>query len=249
MKKVLRLSIFVMGAIVATIAQASVIAHWDFDSSYTDAEGNAGGTFFDGGANGLGGITATTSAFGAGSLDITGDGDRVYPTYGGNNWVLFNDDTAWSMSFWQKTATANYSIGHSGGSSGVALWGNGTVYFRDRNGAAVTGIGTWANDANWNHITITADGSDTDNLTLYVNGSFVQTSSIAKTDFLLNSIGTAFTTDFVGQLDEVWLTDSALSSTEVSSLYNSNVIPEPATLGLIGFVSVSLLWIRRTFLV
>lgn len=112
------------------------------------------------------------------------------------------DDFQW---FTQSTDRTN---------STVLLWGSSTIL-------AYSGTGYW--ETGWHYYGITFDGTD---LIFYKDGSSFSTMSQANT--LANTAGTtlrigydAYSTYLVGKIDEVGIWDRALTSTEVSALYNS----------------------------
>jgi hypothetical protein len=91
------------------------------------------------------------------------------------------------------------------------------------------------NDGNWHHIVAVYDGSDT--AYLYTDGVLQGTTTLAGFgSFPLRttartciggynngSLPTALVASWVGDIDEVAIWDSALNSTQISSIYNSGV--------------------------
>ena len=234
-----------MIAALGTIAQANVIHHWTFDSDFTDSEGST-----DLVGAGTAAITAT-SQFGGGAVDIPAASAFVWSGSAAAD-IDLADDTAWSMSFWLNQGTRGWFAG-IGSATTSGLWqdADGDLIVKMNNQANLTfGPDSGVQINGWHHYVVAVDGTDVNNVTVYQDGSSLGTQTMALSRFYFRAIGDVSTSfEFAGQIDEFRIADTALTSTEVSSLYNSNVIPEPATLGLIGFVSVSLLWIRRTFLV
>ena len=91
--------------------------------------------------------------------------------------------------------------------------------------------GSTALDTNWNHVVLTYDGSSNiSGLNVYVNGSNDNGSTTGTLSLsILNSaefnIGAENNNDdfFDGNIDEVALFNSELSSTNVSTIYNSGI--------------------------
>ena len=108
----------------------------------------------------------------------------------------------------------------------------------------------------WNHIIAQRDGSS---LELFVNGSSVGSLTISgsitssSNGVLVGRRNEADGRDFStnGRLDEVAVWSRALSSDEITALYNDGVgqvIPEPATLAFLGLFGGGLLALRRIFM-
>ena len=84
------------------------------------------------------------------------------------------------------------------------------------------------NDGNWHFLALVLDGTDCSDLTLYLDNS---AETVASTDdYTLNTAAStmrlgrrlvATTYDFAGTIDEVGVWDRALTSAELTALYNS----------------------------
>lgn len=240
----------IFGALLCIPVQAAVLAHYSFDSDYTDSSGNArNGTLTDVGTSGNSGITSTTgnSVFGGGAMNFSSDRDYVaIPTH------TFSSGTAYSFAFWAKksandtgeSAQFDMVIGQrdtntffislsdtAGGATGRTglRWrgSNTTDAVRQANFTA-------ADDTSWHHYALVASGTT---MTLYVDGVSGGTVTGKQTGFTFDTIGEAYLSsndfDFNGQIDEMWVFTEALDATTVSNLFNYNsVIPEPSSLAL-----------------
>ena len=79
---------------------------------------------------------------------------------------------------------------------------------------------------------------------MFINGSFwgrddwTSASNQFRLSFLTSDlrIGSQYdgADSFYGSVDEVWLANSSLGASSISSLYSTNAIPEPATVALIA---------------
>jgi len=137
-----------------------------------------------------------------------------------------------SISFWFKTSSAsNMRIaGKDGGSASnrnyTTIISSGLVGFKiykSDTGASVFTTGTY-NDGNWHNAVAVNDGSD---LKIYIDGSLKNTNSGGggtidndTVDFEIGRMGNN-TKFFNGNLDEVSIWNSALSSDAVTEIYNS----------------------------
>ena len=115
----------------------------------------------------------------------------------------------------------------------------------------------WSNlNQVWNHFAVVWDEANQEGR-FYKNGTLLDTKSLTAnltTAASRFSIGAYYNGDFgdfyKGQMDDVAIYDQVLTDSEIASLADGsktpiNVIPEPGTLGLVGFASFMLLAIRR----
>lgn len=241
--------------LAANVALAGPVAHYTFDDSndrYKDVTGN--------GYNGAAAGSGTTFV----PSGITGLGDAMDSTTSGR--VLVNTPITevslsnFAISFWATTGTA-WDDWMSFSSPLLTLMNVGsTIFLNNARNPSLTGYTDWqlASDAligGLNHIVLSAD-STTETAFLYINGTLADTSAwtVASgvTLGLLTIGGAGDTTirDIDATIDDVQIYDTALSSGDVSLLYNSpgTVIPEPATMGLVALVSAVGLFIRRRFI-
>ena len=238
---------------------ASVIAHYSFDADYTDSSGNANhGTLIDEGTIGNSGITnvAGQSVFGGGAVNFSAERDRVdIPTQ------IIGSGNPWSVSFWAKQdggQADGMAIGQADNTV-FFIWLNASSGLRWRGADSSTARQhdfTTTKDNAWHHYVLVAedadDDSSVDDITLYLDGSFVETANDKLTGFIFDDIGEAYSTainfDFIGQIDEVWILNHSLEAGNVQLLYNTNQpVPEPSALVLaaVGLVAVGGAGYRR----
>ena len=252
----------VFGTLVALVVmstaaslQAAVVAHYNFDSDFTDSSGNGNdGTPTDGNSDtDTDGATITNTAgeyvFGGGAANFTAERDWVdIPTQ------TFGSGSAYSVSFWARdlehatSASGGMVIGEPG-SSGFFIWiddAPGGLRWRSLNSAAARQADfSFDNDGEWHHyVVIAGDFEDADStvdeIRLYRDNVLIGTDDGNETGFIFDAIGEAFNTsidlDFVGQIDEVWIFDEQISAAQVQELFLTNgspsALPEPSTLTL-----------------
>jgi hypothetical protein len=199
---------------------SGVGGYWKFDensgTSLSDASGNGNTGTFNG----------TT-----GSQWVTGKINSGLTFNGSNNTVTIpssssiNPTAALTVSMWVKVASGNFRgtlYYGSGCQCTVYTWDDGNMYFDIGFGA-----GQWnAHEVSvpysnnvWMHIVAVYDGSY---LRIYKNG--VAGTPLAYNTAFSNSGTATFggaITDYTGVIDEVGIWDRALSSAEVTALYNS----------------------------
>jgi hypothetical protein len=129
-----------------------------------------------------------------------------------------------SLSFWMKNSVGNVRVIMEKGANDelAALLINNKIYWGGANG--YYGGTVSLVDGNWHHIVFVATGTTSE---IFIDGSSVATGG-DKTHAVLNTsdlnIGTrggSYT--YGGLLDEVAIFDYALSSSDVTSMYNSGV--------------------------
>lgn len=105
----------------------------------------------------------------------------------------------------------------------------------------------------WHHIVWTWDKDNTI-LRTYVDGVLADTNDVNPTnnnmligDSPIGTIGRKADDNrhFVGSLDEIWVVEGVLTDEEVVVLRDTNVIPEPSTLSLVGVAALLALRRRR----
>ncbi len=250
-----------LAAVLHSSALASVVAHYRFDTDYTDSSANGNdGTLIEDDAPsstpGNSGITnvAGQSVFGGGAVNFSADRDRVeIPPQ------IFNDGIPWSVSFWAKQDGGNNEgmvIGQADvGTQFIWLYGSSSLRWRGNSSANQRDF-TVAKGNTWHHYLLVAEAADNDNsvndITLYFDGSLVGTGKDTPTRFVFDDIGEAYGTnldlDFVGQIDEVWIFDESLNGANAVLLYQTNrPVPEPSgvILAAIGLAVLGGLGRRR----
>ena len=220
---------------IATHAEASVIAHYTFDTDLvTDSSGNGN----------HGSIVTGTGAptnpgpgeFGAGKANYAA-GDSGYvsiPTQ------TFLNGEAWSMSFWLRDTSSGggVSFGEAGTGDDFIYLQKTSGFIRLNNTSGTSYDTSIATDTIFHHFAFTA--STLNVLRVYRDGALINTFAGANTAFVMNAIGEGFTStsfDFTGQIDEVWIFDETLTGGQVAALEATNVyipIPEPNSLVLVA---------------
>jgi hypothetical protein len=248
---------------LATTSSASLVAHYSFDSDFTDGIGSNDLTSAGGGTP-LITTVASEVKFGDGALSLD---------HTANEWLSMTTELsfaltdAWSVSFWAKQSAASLTLNSTGmvmGDSGTTasfIWntsnsgqvtgGNGTggLRFRPASGGVGAGNNNYAvgTDTNYNHVAMVADG--TGKLTVYYNNGTPMVTAVASggTIFDINAIGNGYSSNgftFGGQLDEIYIFDEAIDSTTVNSLFSLNAVPESGVISLVGLGGL-LLGLRR----
>jgi len=160
-----------------------------------------------------------------------------------------NSASALTFSFWGKKpiSTEKLVVGSSiTGTNGIWLswWSDGNVYFSPRNGAYSNASFALAHDTNWHHFAGVYDGSiiTADRCILYVDGvkvanslSGVPTSlsATAGNNFQIGALlGTYFTS---ANIDEVAVWNSALTSSDITTIYNSGTPNDLSSLSPVGY--------------
>lgn len=247
-------------AALPTLAHAGVVAHYSFDTDYSDSSGNDNhGTLVDVDTLENSGITTTAGEFVFGGASMNFSADRDYVDIPSKT---FGTGTAYTITFWAKKAPGDTGdpelwdmvIGQRDNTIffialNDALGVGDRIGFRWRSNTAATGVrqGDYVapNDNNWHHFALTA--STTGTHTFYVDGDQVAVTEGVQTGFILDTIGEAYTTqrdfDFHGQIDEVWFFDEELAPAGISGLYSqNNHLADPAGITIVssGFDSEGL---------
>jgi len=206
----------------------------------SDASYNISGTLSDSNM-----WDASTKAAGSHSLEFDADGDKV--TIAKNSRTDFEHSDAFSFSMWMKIpdqgttwrilfsnteGASGYQGYQVGMYDGTIRWNIQNTWNSSGNGVGVYG-GTNVDDNSWKHIVCTYDGSGTNSgMKIYVNGSSQSTSAYPGSSTLTTSIissadlriGEGFGTGYYwtnGWIDEFSIWNFALSSDQVTTIYNS----------------------------
>jgi len=206
------------------------IAHWTFDADFTDATGNGhDGTLVDDGDNANALIDAAEKKFGAGSFAMGDNQDRAEIT----PMTLASDADGYTVSLWlRRTGATNEGIalGEVGKTPNL-VWLNaqsGNYIFKAAGQQSLVPGAT--NDADWHHLVFVDNGTG-NGRTLYVDN--VATTDTKNGDFTFDSLGAGYTQwGLVGNLDEVWVFDVALTAEEVGALYQYNTTSAPLSIRL-----------------
>lgn len=235
-------------ALVGT-TQAGLVAYYSFDSGLTDGAAAAGGgTLTPSGAGAATTTTASEVKFGGGALAMDGASSLAMATS-----ISFSATDAWSVSFWGKRASdagaaSGMIVGSDGGGSEF-IWtpDNSNVVqglrFRN-NGGGSADFGGIPDDAAYHHWVVIADGAG--NVTTYRDNTSLGSIAIA-TNMTLNAVGTGAgnANRYDGSIDELYIFDEAIDAGTVDSLFNSNTVPEPGSLALLGLGGLCVLRRRR----
>ena len=186
------------------------------------------------------GITYDFSASNSSSGEFDGVGDWVVV----GTMSELNSSSDFSVSAWfNLSAASNFETIFSGG---TAISARAWVQFPSSSSIRI-GVNTGTNDftvstltvdgTQWYHLVATVSGTTA---TLYLDGSSVGTAtclapaSTAFNDVRLGALnGTAFggnTRPFNGYLDEIAIYNRAITSTEVSNIYNNKVYVAPTAM-------------------
>ena len=203
------------------LGDTSCIATYRLNGDATDLSGNYNGTATS--------VTYVSGLFGSAGSFNGSSSTLVVP-----HSTVFNTSNSFSISVWAyRASTAERMVAFKGTSANQA-WFFGYsdqygYYFFDygtvgyvRSGTGVTSLNVWENVIlTWNAVTKTAsiyiNGADESN-TVVVGGGSGTTST---TDFNIGSY-MSYTTwsAWYGQLDQVRIFNKAITSTEVTTLYN-----------------------------
>lgn len=256
-------------AMLASAGFAADTAHYAFDGDTLDSSPFANNGVFSGGTPNF-----VAGQFGQ-SLDFDGANDVV--TVSSNPQANFGTSD-FSISTWVNRDGDGAGAGLEGiydkspGAQGTSLLispaalgaGNNRVRFAmwDPGSSAsviVDSTGTLTGNAGWQHLVITVDRDDPNGLLFYIDGILDSMHdptalngvdlSTAKALEIGNFNGAGNTLN--GQLDEFRFFDTALSTSEVTNLFNTNstaVVPEPGSLLLwtiAAMIGLGVAWRRR----
>jgi len=261
-----RVIVCLLVLVVCTVASASFdspgkVFEWAFEGNATDTAGTASGTW------------AGTTAYGAGrwgqAAALNGS-STIKGALGDSVMELFNgydadgdgeaddyEDHGWTMNLWVNMAVADISdwaiIAGVGNDNDL----NGRFFHQSGlNTVQYSGFGPWGwsdttgyalND--WTMVTASVKYGTT---TLYVDGvkqvgnhldTWFNAPDLTENNVMAGMPNKWTTTKFSGLLDEFTIWDGPMTADQVSSMFATNTIPEPATLALLGFGALSL--IRR----
>jgi hypothetical protein len=174
------------------------------------------------------GITAAPFAS-TRSFEFDGVNDRFF--IGSGTGTNIDLGTECTISFWMNGATSynGFIFGESGSTLGV-LWSTTTVFYFYVNGAFApnfSNVPPLLTANSWHHVAIVRNGTS---VSVYVNGSFVETKTgspfTASTKIAqigARTSGSSINSAWEGKLDEIAFWNSALTSTAVTEIYNSGV--------------------------
>lgn len=234
-------------------ANASLIHHYEFNTSGTFLEDSVGTrdlSIVDGdGTTGVApvhvaSVTATNGTR-TGVVRLAGNGATNSP-----NKYLLNNDGAFTLPNFTVAYWVRSEVADQGGFKGIFASGpSGEMQFDSNNGVyrGITDAGnvSFADPVvanQWDHIALTYDGTTT---RWYFNGSEVG-SNAANPDNSFQQIRLGINRNidnaFNGDLDDVRIYDNALTAQDVAALA---VIPEPSSLALLGLGTLLIARRRR----
>ncbi len=217
-------------SVTAATSVSGVVGYWKFDGSGADASGSGntaslqGGATFGGGHSGSGLVMNGSNQFAtvpdASSLDVS---------------------QAITISAWIKPQSrgTQYVVKKAGHSATdgfeLSLSNKGTVFVRfnetsSGNSFRVDSSARYPTNGTWMHVVATYDGST---IRLYINGQ-EQGSKAAKFSIATNNLplsigaGADGYRPFSGTIDDVLIANRALSTSEISALYQGTFDPSPA---------------------
>lgn len=217
MKKYLGLVVVLLLYASAPFAQAAltdnIVAYWKFDETSGSSAADATG-------NGHTGTLTSASFTSSGKINY----GMLTSTNGYSGFTALSDLHAagdFTVAGWMKAgSTINQFTILLGAASGLGLnFYAGHLRFYDGPGDVVVANYTTTNDSTYHFYVMTRSGNT---YTLYVDGSY--DNSASNTDsytFTPNAVNRAGSNSNVASFDEVGVWTRALSSTEVSTLYNS----------------------------
>lgn len=221
---ILLISIFLL----ASPAQASLIAYYSFDGNANDTSGNG----YDGTVFGA----TLTSGYSGQAYDFNGSGAYIYAPVNINAGTL----PEMTMGAWVKADSATpvtQVISHDDGgydrSLGIDSRGGSTGW------SAFTGSGVLGGvSINLNEWTFIAASYDQVNglVKLYVDGNEVSTGGYVGGGWNYIRIGSnpSYGEYFDGVIDEVFIFDSYLTKSQLDDIRNQTAVPEPTSLLLLG---------------
>ncbi|NQU25290.1 MAG: PEP-CTERM sorting domain-containing protein, partial [Candidatus Nealsonbacteria bacterium] len=211
-------------------AMAGVLAHWSFDTDFTDSSAAGNDLSI---SLGTPNVTPTASEwkFGGGAANFTATtADAEHLAL--DTPIDFGASDPWSVSFWgRRRAGTHEASGMILGdlTSRDFIWtpdvgsavSNGGLRFRNSSGANGD-FGNMDDDNQYHHWAVIADGNG--NVTCYRDNVSKGTVS-ATTTFQITNVGHAYNAtkqSYNGQIDELYIFDEALTAAAVSGLFLHN---------------------------
>lgn len=245
--------------ITAVSVNAALVSEYNFDEptgsgTVADLSGNehigtlvgTGVTLGGSGYNGAGGsvyFDGTGSYINA----LNGSGNNPWNSQTQSNDYSLSCRDEMTVSFWEKQAPGNNYDGLLAlyGGARIIITYYGTGYW-ELYGSQLTFAVPAQNDGIWNHWIMTKDGSaETGSAVskVYLNGQLFATLNGGYYNPAYGSINIwgdmqigkdGYGGVFKGSIDEMRVYNEALDATQAAALYNSYIIPEPATMVLLG---------------
>lgn len=250
-----------------TPAQAAVVAHYSFDSDFTDISGSG----HDGTANNASLVTIDTanSKFGGGSASFANTVTPVTNAYVSlaASPIQFATNTAYAISFWARPTDSTpvndggMILGDPANTKSFVWLDEGAAAgggLRLRSALSTSNVNadfpfslTPIRDGSFHHFALMVSDLDNDgnnnDVSLWVDNVLkTPVKNMTNSSLDIKAIGQGYTTAlnvaYKGQIDELWIFNSPLTSTDVSNLYTANAVPEPTSLlGAIGVIALAFL--------
>ena len=189
----------------------NIVSYWKLDGNSNDAVASNNGTDTSITYSDANGIINNGAGFGGSSLvSVANDASLSSDEFSFSFWFKFNPDRTGVIRFIHKenASPSSYSI-FIMDTLGIHLTVNGAVSIISN----TTSFGT-----TFHHCVVVADGT---NLNIYVDGESDETPVAFSSAINTNTGALTFGNSFDGAMDEVGFWSRALTSTEVTALYNS----------------------------
>lgn len=272
MKETTKIVLIATVGLVSMAAQAGLIHRYELNQDYDDSVGSANANPVGVGTAGYGedalfnldtpaGVVSGASAYSM-QVGMSNGTKKSGMTAPG---VLSTTATSGTISMWIKTTTAAADgtedfvfLSYLASGTTQIDMDQGALTADAKIGNKYKGNALTLSDSSWDHVAMSWDSTGTG--VIYVNGSVSYTTAAGDVNATPNSGDIRFgnknmdnrnngnlNNQFTGSYYDIQIYDEALASTDVSALYNNpgSVIPEPATMGLVGLSAVALLLFRK----
>jgi hypothetical protein len=228
-------------SLLISTAHAGLIHSYDYNGNANDGTGSANGTVTN--------ATLTSDRF--------GNSNSAY-LFNGESYInsSFTSPSTASFSIWATLGTqsdAGDMLFTANGTRGTDLWlypGCNAIFWNTWDSCANPFNGgaepTDLRDGNFHHYVVINDQSS-NSTSLYIDGDLFGTAgyrNASGSNFQVGAAPASRAWGWDGKIDEVYIYDTALSSSDVSSLYTTGSVqvPEPTTLaifalGMMGLAS------------
>jgi hypothetical protein len=233
------------GFVASSASAATLVGEWNFDNSDLDNTGSTGATH-DGTA--IGTLTYTNSTLFGGTgqaLDasVASSSMSIDNSSTGAGYVDTFDGTSFSVSLWMKAPVGGSAWQQAARKGGNSNWQI-SQKNADPNARVIVGgkqhIELNVFNDEWHHIVLAVNGTTAKS---YWDNVEIDMGTIARTPDAASAL---LFGDLVGLVDEIKFYDGVLTSTEVTSLYTTNAIPEPGSYALLaGLAGMAFVMARR----
>ena len=207
--------------------QNGLVGYWPFCGNANDDSGNG----FNGTVNGA---TLTTDRFGNGNSSYEFNGTSNKINFGSSQSLINLSDFTYSVWINRNPNCANDAIvisNYGGNWAGNILFGklvsssNGQIRLHKLN--QIIGSETSVTDSEWINLVAV---KEMNSIKIYKNGILIQTTDLSNFvsvnntsfPFVIGSSGWSNTNYFKGKIDDLGVWNRALTTNEISSLYNQN---------------------------